>query len=55
MSVVGSLIFCLDCGNLLDAATSDKSITCGDCERSYNAKGMSEYNWINRSSSNINL
>lgn len=44
MSVVGSLIFCLDCGNLLDAATSDKSITCGDCERSYNAKGMSEYN-----------
>ncbi len=40
MSVVGSLIFCFDCGNLIDAITDKQSLICDDCGRSYKAKGM---------------
>ncbi|KAK6464693.1 DNA-directed RNA polymerase I subunit A12 [Scheffersomyces coipomensis] len=36
MSVVGSLIFCTYCGNLLDAATSSAEFKCGLCSASYN-------------------
>ncbi|RCK67525.1 DNA-directed RNA polymerase I subunit RPA12 [Candida viswanathii] len=35
MSVVGSLIFCNFCGNLLDSHSSTSSITCGVCSASY--------------------
>lgn len=35
MSVVGSLIFCTDCGNLLDQLTSKKTIDCKICNKSY--------------------
>jgi DNA-directed RNA polymerase I subunit RPA12 len=40
MSVVGSLIFCDDCGNLLDSVTGQSdSLDCGICGQSYAAKG----------------
>lgn len=35
MSVVGSLIFCTYCGNLLDASTSKTDIPCGNCSAQY--------------------
>ncbi|CCH60869.1 hypothetical protein TBLA_0D03700 [Henningerozyma blattae CBS 6284] len=37
MSVVGSLIFCLDCGNLLDNAstTMGSEIECSQCQAKY--------------------
>ncbi|BAP70849.1 hypothetical protein KMAR_30044 [Kluyveromyces marxianus] len=41
MSVVGSLIFCLQCGNLLDGThssheNSSKNVVCDQCHASYN-------------------
>lgn len=50
MSVIGSLIFCLDCGNLLDSAANKKTITCGDCSRSYNSKDFSGLKVVTKSS-----
>ncbi|CCD22556.1 DNA-directed RNA polymerase I core subunit RPA12 NDAI_0A03990 [Naumovozyma dairenensis CBS 421] len=38
MSVVGSLIFCLDCGNLLDnpsSAVDSSEIECSQCQAKY--------------------
>lgn len=35
MSVVGSLIFCNFCGNLLDSHSSTSDINCGVCAASY--------------------
>lgn len=37
MSVVGSLIFCLDCGNLLDnpSTVSSPDIECSQCQATY--------------------
>lgn len=35
MSVVGSLIFCNVCGNLLDSTTTKSKIACGVCSTSY--------------------
>ncbi|CCF58015.1 hypothetical protein KAFR_0D03670 [Kazachstania africana CBS 2517] len=37
MSVVGSLIFCLDCGNLLDnpSTVSGSEVTCSQCQANY--------------------
>ncbi|ABN67619.1 DNA-directed RNA polymerase I subunit A12 (RPA12) [Scheffersomyces stipitis CBS 6054] len=35
MSVVGSLIFCTFCGNLLDATSSTNEIKCGLCSAGY--------------------
>ncbi|AMD21580.1 HFL276Cp [Eremothecium sinecaudum] len=37
MSVVGSLIFCVDCGNLLDSPSSvpGDSVTCSQCDAHY--------------------
>lgn len=40
MSVVGSLIFCVDCGNLLDSKGADKYVTCDSCLRQYDAKAF---------------
>lgn len=37
MSVVGSLIFCTDCGNLLDQIGSSNTIDCKICSKSYPA------------------
>ncbi|KAK9447711.1 transcription factor S-II-domain-containing protein [Limtongia smithiae] len=39
MSVIGSLIFCTDCGNLLDAvASASKVIKCSQCLAEYPTK-----------------
>ncbi|KAH3902831.1 DNA-directed RNA polymerase I core subunit RPA12 SCDLUD_000423 [Saccharomycodes ludwigii] len=36
MSVVGSLIFCVECGNLLDNSNNNSSsLDCSQCEASY--------------------
>lgn len=35
MSAVGTLIFCTDCGDLLDAVSHQKEITCHVCHKSY--------------------
>ncbi|EMG50552.1 RPA12 DNA-directed RNA polymerase I subunit RPA12 [Candida maltosa Xu316] len=35
MSVVGSLIFCNYCGNLLDSHSTSSQITCGVCAAAY--------------------
>ncbi|EGV64896.1 DNA-directed RNA polymerase I core subunit rpa12 [Yamadazyma tenuis] len=37
MSVVGSLIFCTDCGNLLDKLGAKDTIDCRICSKSYPA------------------
>lgn len=41
MSVVGSLIFCFDCGNLLDPVSESSTIDCQVCRRSYDSKNFS--------------
>lgn len=53
MSVVGSLIFCDDCGNLLDSIT-DKSreLKCQMCMREYDAKQFKELQVITESAPN---
>lgn len=38
MAAVGSLIFCVTCGNLLDSAVGKKKLNCNQCEASYDAK-----------------
>lgn len=40
MSVIGSLIFCQDCGDLLENQADGKTINCVVCSRSYDAKRM---------------
>ncbi|GME67572.1 unnamed protein product [[Candida] boidinii] len=40
MSVVGSLIFCVDCGNLLDSTASKSSVQCHLCHKEYDAKNF---------------
>lgn len=43
MSAVGSLIFCLKCGNLLDSVTGESNtIECHQCSTVYDAKGKLE-------------
>lgn len=39
MSVVGSLIFCTDCGNLMGQITSDEDVDCDQCKASFPSKG----------------
>lgn len=50
MSVVGSLIFCLDCGNLLDQAAGRKEISCSNCFRTYDGKLFEGLKVVTRSS-----
>lgn len=50
MSVVGSLIFCVDCGNLLDSSNSQKRISCTDCQRSYDSSSFANLKVVTRSS-----
>lgn len=49
MSVVGSLIFCVDCGNLLDSVAG-KHISCGDCQREYESERFANLKVVTRSS-----
>lgn len=37
MSVVGSLVFCKNCGSLLDCATDADVVSCGSCPATYPA------------------
>ncbi|KAH3678464.1 hypothetical protein WICMUC_001481 [Wickerhamomyces mucosus] len=50
MSVVGSLIFCLDCGSLLDSVSNQKSVNCGTCSREYDSKDFANLKVVTRSS-----
>lgn len=50
MSVVGSLIFCTDCGNLLDSISSKKSqLKCRICSKEYNPREFEELQVITES------
>lgn len=42
MSVVGSLIFCTDCGNLLDKEANKSTISCKFCSKSYPASEFAD-------------
>lgn len=48
MSVVGSLIFCDTCGNLLDPASSN-AIVCANCSESYAAANYKNLEVVTRS------
>lgn len=50
MSVVGSLVFCTDCGSLLDGAgDKSKSIKCHICSKTYNAQEFSDLQVVTES------
>lgn len=42
MSVVGSLIFCTDCGNLLEKAGNKSTINCKICSKAYPASKFAD-------------
>ncbi|ANZ74907.1 BA75_02613T0 [Komagataella pastoris] len=50
MSVVGSMIFCVECGNLLDSVSGQKSIDCNVCARSYDTKRFKNLSVVTQSS-----
>ncbi|KAK9461189.1 uncharacterized protein V1516DRAFT_637816 [Lipomyces oligophaga] len=51
MSIVGSLIFCTDCGNLLDSKPSAmKRFICGQCGAQYPANEFENLTVITKSS-----
>jgi DNA-directed RNA polymerase I subunit RPA12 len=53
MSVVGSLIFCTDCGNLLDSLVDkSKDLVCSQCRKSYPSKNFEDLRVVTRSSDN---
>lgn len=47
MSVVGSLIFCTDCGNLLDSAS--KALECKLCNKKYPASSLANLKVVTKS------
>lgn len=49
MSVVGSLIFCTDCGNLLDSVTSKPTLDCNICKKSYPSSKFSNLKVVTQS------
>lgn len=50
MSVVGSLIFCVDCGNLLDSVTDkSKNLDCSQCGHSYPSKSFANLKVVTKS------
>lgn len=50
MSVVGSLIFCTDCGNLLDSAGSKDTLDCKLCTKTYPASEFADLKVVTKSS-----
>ncbi|ODV80165.1 DNA-directed RNA polymerase I subunit A12 [Suhomyces tanzawaensis NRRL Y-17324] len=50
MSVVGSLIFCTYCGNLLNTTSSKSTIQCGLCTASYPKSKFSDLKVVTTSS-----
>lgn len=52
MSIVGSLIFCVDCGNLLDNIVENKdTLSCEMCHRQYDAAPLSRLEVVTQSAS----
>ncbi|ODQ81829.1 hypothetical protein BABINDRAFT_160061 [Babjeviella inositovora NRRL Y-12698] len=49
MSVVGSLIFCTDCGNLLDSVTDKKTLDCALCGKAYHSKNFENLSVVTKS------
>jgi len=50
MSVVGTLIFCTDCGNLLDSLSGKKTeLKCSMCEKAYDARQFRELSVVTES------
>lgn len=49
MSVVGSLIFCTACGNLLDSVGDSSKIACGVCDHTYDTKDFSNLKVVTKS------
>lgn len=50
MSVVGSLIFCTDCGNLLDSVSAKPTLDCQVCTKSYASKQFADLKVVTKSS-----
>ncbi|RKP29915.1 hypothetical protein METBISCDRAFT_17504 [Metschnikowia bicuspidata] len=50
MSVVGSLIFCTACGNLLDLVTAKPTLDCEVCKKRYNSKQFADLKVVTKSS-----
>lgn len=50
MSVVGSLIFCTDCGNLLDQIGSKSTIDCKICSKPYESSKFANLQVVTQSS-----
>lgn len=50
MSVVGSLIFCVDCGNLLDSVSAAPTLDCKVCKRAYPTKKFANLKVVTKSS-----
>lgn len=49
MSAVGSLIFCVTCGNLLDSAVGKSKLNCGQCNSGYDAKKFADLSVVTTS------
>lgn len=50
MSVIGSLIFCTDCGNLLDSVSAKSTIECIVCKKSYPSQKYANLKVVTKSS-----
>lgn len=49
MSAIGSLIFCVNCGNLLDTAVGKTKIVCRQCHSNYDAKKFADLSVVTTS------
>lgn len=52
MSVVGSLIFCTACGNLLDSVSSQPTLDCLACKTQFPSKQFANLKVVTKSSEN---
>lgn len=50
MSAVGSLIFCTDCGNLLDSVSAKPTLDCRVCKKTYSSSKFANLKVITKSS-----
>lgn len=50
MSAVGSLIFCTDCGNLLDPVSATPTLDCRVCHKAYPTKDFANLKVVTKSS-----
>lgn len=49
MSAVGSLIFCTDCGNLLDSVSAKPTLDCRVCTKSYPSQKFANLKVVTKS------